>query len=537
MSQGTLQPPALSRSALRLVLFGMPDAGKSSLLGALAEASDSQAQALKGHLVDPTQGLDKLRHILYDGTPTRTSAEVIPYPVVLEPYGGNGAQATRAPLDAVLFDCDGQVANEFLSRQRSLNGQVGESPLRDAILQADTLILAVDASNNADVLKRDFNQFARFLRLLEQSRSQRSDVGGLPVYLVLTKCDLLAKPGDNNITWMEHIEEHKRVVDRKFQEYLAQYAAQESHPFGKIDLHLWATAVKHPALESTPAKPRQPYGVAELFRQCLQSAGGYRAHQAKADRRLNWTVTALAGLVGLLVLLALVFFSSRPDAELAALETGIRSFRAGQAEPPVQRLKGPLDKSIAQLKRFKDDPAFARLSPELRDFVLGELDEQEAYQSLKDKTDALPELAKVKERTALEELVQQVKALWPPPKYAEPWAETPVGQHLAVLERNATVLDREATAALNYFHELSMLYRAVETHLKEQDALPRSKVKSLSNRAKALPYYPDNKAIIPDSRGLTYANVLKLAEIQEAYEAWQTHVPRLRKWELSLGNP
>ena len=46
--------------------------------------------------------------------------------------------------------------------------------------------------------------------------------------------------------------------------------------FGKADdpmmhayvhVHLWATAVKRPALAESPAKPREPYGVAELFRQ------------------------------------------------------------------------------------------------------------------------------------------------------------------------------------------------------------------------------------------------------------------------------
>ena len=33
------------RSALRIVLFGMPDAGKSSLLGALAQAAQVQARS------------------------------------------------------------------------------------------------------------------------------------------------------------------------------------------------------------------------------------------------------------------------------------------------------------------------------------------------------------------------------------------------------------------------------------------------------------------------------------------------------------
>ena len=43
-------------------------------------------------------------------------------------------------------------------------------------------------------------------------------------------------------------------------------------PFGQIDLHLWATAVKRPALAGSPPRPREPFGVAELFRLCREEA-------------------------------------------------------------------------------------------------------------------------------------------------------------------------------------------------------------------------------------------------------------------------
>ena len=56
--------------------------------------------------------------------------------------------------------------------------------------------------------------------MLEQTRGQRSEVGGLPVYLVLTKCDLLAQKDDSSISWIDRIEERKRKVDRGFQEFL-----------------------------------------------------------------------------------------------------------------------------------------------------------------------------------------------------------------------------------------------------------------------------------------------------------------------------
>ncbi len=46
---------------LSIVLFGMPAAGKSSLLGALAQAAQAQEHLLNGRLTDVSHGLDELR--------------------------------------------------------------------------------------------------------------------------------------------------------------------------------------------------------------------------------------------------------------------------------------------------------------------------------------------------------------------------------------------------------------------------------------------------------------------------------------------
>jgi hypothetical protein len=500
----------------------MPDAGKSSLLGALAQAADSQAHGLNAKLIDPTEGLQRLRHSLYDGTPSRTSNEVVPYPVVLGPFSATPAATAPGTVNALLIDCDGQVANEYLSRQRTLSGPDGESPLRDAILQADTLILAVDASNNAEILKRDFAQFARFLRLLEQSRAQRTDVGGLPVYLVLTKCDLLARKGDNRITWIERIEEHKRVVDRKFQEYLAQSAGREAHPFGKIDLHLWATAVKHPALENSPAQPREPYGVAELFRQCFQSAGSYRAHQTRAVRRLGWTVAALACLVGLLVLLGLFFYASRPGAEAGTLEADIRTFRANQGDTPAQRFAEPLDDKIKQLERFEADPAILQVSANDRQYVQERLQELKAYQQYrKELLDNGQDPRLIHTDAELNRLRDALERLPLPPRYAAAWRETKVGRLREQWQQDAATLGREVNLAEARLMKLVARWNKTQT-----DPLTASqrkaREKELLNEGDALPYREDNKDhFLPGSRSLTYENVLQFDRVAEVYRDWR----------------
>ncbi len=64
---------AIPRHAFRIVLFGMPDAGKSSLLGALAQAAQSQQELFHGKLIDKSHGLLELQKRLYETGRARRS--------------------------------------------------------------------------------------------------------------------------------------------------------------------------------------------------------------------------------------------------------------------------------------------------------------------------------------------------------------------------------------------------------------------------------------------------------------------------------
>src|SRR5205807_3380771 len=139
-------------------------------------------------------------------------------------------------------------------------------------------------------------------------------------------CDLLAQPTDSTAQWMDHIEERKRAVHQKFQEFLAQQAAREQMPFGKVSLHVWATAVKRPALADAPARPKEPYGVAELFRQCLDAARAFRERRRQATKRLARVIGMLAGLIGLMTLLVHFFLATLAETEISRRLAAWRSF-------------------------------------------------------------------------------------------------------------------------------------------------------------------------------------------------------------------
>src|SRR6516225_3751542 len=103
-SSPTTAPSAtVGRDAVRIVLFGMPAAGKTSLLGALAQAAQTQEHLLHGRIEDRSHGLTELQHRLYDEEPRRTAEEVVPYPIDFEAFPDD--QPVKAQhLDAVLID-------------------------------------------------------------------------------------------------------------------------------------------------------------------------------------------------------------------------------------------------------------------------------------------------------------------------------------------------------------------------------------------------------------------------------------------------
>jgi len=219
---------------LRIVLFGMPNAGKSSLLGALAQAAQTQERALNGHLTDVSHGLAVLQHRLYEEAPQQTVEEVVPYPVAFDSFSSAGLDGDGRHIEATFVDCDGRAANDLITRRRSIGADSAEGALAENVLNCDALMLVIDASAPVAQVESDFVEFGRFLQLLEENRSQHSAVGGWPVLLVLAKCDLLAQPDDTASEWVNRIEERKRDVSRRFQNWLTRRSAANPLAFGRI---------------------------------------------------------------------------------------------------------------------------------------------------------------------------------------------------------------------------------------------------------------------------------------------------------------
>ncbi|MGH7171618.1 MAG: hypothetical protein ACRELG_15185 [Gemmataceae bacterium] len=416
---------------LSIVLFGLPAAGKSSLLGALAQAAQAQEHLLNGRLVDVSHGLDELRRRLYDESARRTAEEVVPYPIDFEPFNADGRK-TNAPqhVGAVVIDCDGRVANDLLVRRQAIAEDSPEGTLAREVTHADTLVLIIDASAPPAQVESDFAEFDRFLRQLEISRGQRAAVGGLPVFLVLTKCDLLAQPADTAADWMERIEQHKRDLDARFRRFLARREQEAGPlPFGRLDLHLWATAVKRPALANSPAKAREPYGVAELFRQCLEQAAAFHGRRRQSGRRLVWTVGGATGIVALMTALAIGFTVHNLDTHTNALRDRVQLLRDADAPSEAERLHASIRElrhRAENLRAIRDDPQFDALSAEQQQLVRDRLDELEAYLNYFDRMVQSPRPRDVHTERALRASRQNLKTELALPR--EAWKDTEAGR-------------------------------------------------------------------------------------------------------------
>src|SRR5262249_44411965 len=263
---------------LRIVLFGAHGAGKSSLIGALVQAGQGASAPLGGKLHDVGGGMTELKNQTYQSKgPAPTQDDMRDYPLAVEPT----APGQVATTTATLTDCSGKAAQAILASKGELPL---DNSLTQALLDADALILVIDASAS---LERNVELMGQFLRLLQCARGERVEVSGLPVHLVLSKCDRIAKPGDTNSQWLQRFEAAKRQLGGRFQEMLRHRAGL---PFGQVHLHLSATAVERPALGDRAAKP-EPLGVAELFRESLTSAQAHHANCEHAAGRLSLTVS------------------------------------------------------------------------------------------------------------------------------------------------------------------------------------------------------------------------------------------------------
>lgn len=513
----------------RVLLFGHRGSGKSALIGALLQAGETQGETLRGEVVHSSAELPRIRDAAYSGTLETASTEIESFTIRLRPWR-TGNQPMMQPLTVVLDDCDGKAAEALMAHPDPITQRAPGSALARAVVETDAIMLLVNAASTPEQLKVAFEEFDKFLTVVERAKTDARAVGGFPVYLVLTQCDRLAQPGDTLKKWADRVKARIDYAGNEFAEYLKEGVAEDGAPapflaFGSVDLDVFAVALRRPPLTEQPAPGDQPHQVAELFRDCFAGAKAHHDRVRGSEARLWWTVrVALAGLTFLFLALGLIALFP-PEAGSPDLAAKIDDFER-QERPAAERLADAnIDRNKKALNRFAGDSAFTSLSEDRRTFVTSRLKEIEDYRAYRAElsnaiapaaTRSMPDLAKVRETLHT--------GLAPPPEYS--WSETTAAQLRDKWLADCAALEAAQAACADRYraHDQNgtvlMLKRVFdENWLKDIDALFAAGEK---------PPFPPNEPI-PNSptanqaRGepITYRVPLEFDEVYKARRYWE----------------
>jgi hypothetical protein len=115
----------------------------------------------------------------------------------------------------VLDDCSGAAAEALLEHPTPITRREPGSPLARAVVETDAIVLLVDAASTPGELQEAFGEFDAFLTTVERAKTDARDVGGFPVFLVLTQCDRLAQPGDTHRVWEARVNDRAEAAGRR----------------------------------------------------------------------------------------------------------------------------------------------------------------------------------------------------------------------------------------------------------------------------------------------------------------------------------
>jgi hypothetical protein len=465
----------------------------------------------------PDSNVQKMAH-----PPTGRRA---PHIALLGPPKAGKSSLVRALIESA--SVPGQaLPGHFVEREADLTDP--RKQLHDPEIQrADALLFAVDATDDGQ-FEETLASFTPFLSLLEQARGNRMAVGGWPVFVVLTKCDLLAQPGDDQAAWKRRMDHVQRRAEEPFHQFLGRQRAGPL-PFGSVELHVRTVAIKQPDFGPALAKAGHPFGIDKLFQQLFSSASAYRQRRARSTRRLAGTMSATLLLVAGVIGLAGFLLTQRrlEDPAVQELLDKVESYRAREPATVSNRLREPLQPHLSELADLEHDPNFPRLPADKREYVRQRQQELTDYRAYEDSLLQLPSLSSLRTEQELQALESRLKELAVPAGTQSDWSQTE-----AALLRSQRL--KEAGALRTGIAEMEHWYANLQEHGQALAAFSgpagaadwRGRLSLLVQQA-ARPPHRDRDPL----RGtrLTYESVFRFAEVVQARSAWEDLRRRLEE--------
>lgn len=505
---------------MRLVVLGLGGAGKTALLGSLARAAGA---------IDPINGrVSSVASEFTEFGPRSaesvepTSAETASFSLIYQPATTNAGDEPPESLEAFFIDSTGAATEKLLSGESALTGRSG---LAGAIRGADALIVAVDASKPDESVEATLGEFARLLKKLQDDRAQRTQVRGLPVFLVLTKCDQLTAAADAPAHWQARVEARKRRATEVFERFFSAETGGTTPVFGALETEILTAATGKPiAVDSSSdlghARP------AELLGHILKRAADFHHRRQRAGDRLAWTVlgtlTAMAAMIALSVFLAL-----HRTATTSNLEEQILAYRAQEGSTAAERLGEPLAPKIARLREFQADPSYERLSPRLKEYVDGRLHEMQDYRTYlaRLRRIRIRDLRRESDLIQLDEQLGTQLAL--PAPYRDDWRDTAAAKLHDQLASDVRSLRDAVTETAGWYRELARHGEELRTFGKQRPTSVASwnrwetEIGALLEKSPAL----EIAALKSDSATL----VLTMESVLAARSNWEALRPKLER--------
>src|SRR5918994_5574243 len=136
--------PVTDPTVPQVLLFGHVGSGKSSLLAALMRAGETQGETLHGEVQEASGRLAEIRDAVYRGTKlSRTETELMSYVVRVRPWRRGSADGEARTI--ILHDCSGEAAESLIRHPSSLRDPDTRAPIARAVIDADAILLLVDA--------------------------------------------------------------------------------------------------------------------------------------------------------------------------------------------------------------------------------------------------------------------------------------------------------------------------------------------------------------------------------------------------------
>jgi hypothetical protein len=373
----------------RVLLLGHAGSGKSSLLGALLRAGEEQGELLRAEVIDPAHNLDAVRDHLYFNKPLAAPRKPLDTHLVRLVPWWKGTEPDFDAFNVVLLDCDGSEAQNLFEKPDPFTNP-GGGTLASEVVQADAIVLAVNAKADEEEFEAAFEDFDTFLTVIGRAKIDAREIGGFPVYLVLTRCDTLAAPGDTPETWQEKIDARMEEAQEHLHQFLGDEADEDGVrspflPFGKVEVSVSAVAVRRPVLKGDDKPANLPVGVAPLFRNCFLAAKSHRDRTVASNRRLKWTVRAALTMVVMMLagLGTMLLFPPQPtDTDL---EERVQNYVRLKPDAATRLADANLARTKRVLTAFQKDAAFGGLPAELQTIVERDLKEIDDYTAYRDK--------------------------------------------------------------------------------------------------------------------------------------------------------